>query len=353
MVRLVDGDWWRRSRPPSGGGGWRRHAGRWPGRRAVRIGVAAGDVAWDEDDSCGSPVVTATSLQAAADGGQILVNEVVRLLAGDQRGDHFEPIGPLQLGALPGSTRAYAVGVGPRRPSTRIGSPRRPPLPLALAAATAHAFVGRDDALAVLEASWQLARSAGQVVLVGGEAGPARPAWPPSSPDWCTPTVPPCSSAAVTTTWPCRTNRGCRRRPAVRAHPGSRRRRPGRHLFAPLGPLIAHGEWLEPVGPPPDPESARYRLYEAVRDQPSRPRGAWPTVCARRPALGRRADARPAAPPRQVRAAGELARRRARSATPATRSPSRLPRCLADLRRIGRSTACASRGSTATPSSAS
>ena len=55
---------------------------------------------------------------------------------------------------------------------------------------------------------------------------------------------------------------------------------------------------------------------------------------ARRPPLGRHPDARPAPPSGPHRDRRPAARRSARSATPATRSPTRLASCLADLRRL-------------------
>ena len=293
--------------------------------RGCGIGVAAGDVSWDDAAVAGRPVVVATSLQSAATGGQILINEVVHLLARDQRDDHFDVTGPLSRRRCPARRGRTGWSGRPRRPSTQSARPDVHSC-RSLRAPAAHAFVGRSDALAVLEKSWQLARSAGQVVLVGGEAGSARHGWPPSSPDWCTPTVPPSSSAAVTTTWPSRINRGCRSSTSCSRPSRSRSLRATRRNGSPLGPLIAHGEWLEPVGPPPDPESARYRLYEAFAES-LRDRGALAdSRCARGPALGRRADARPASPPHQVRAAGELACRHVpRHERRAHRSTCRLP----------------------------
>ena len=50
-------------------------------RAAVRIGMSAGDVTWDDGDCFGTPVVEAARLCACAEGGQILVADVVRILA--------------------------------------------------------------------------------------------------------------------------------------------------------------------------------------------------------------------------------------------------------------------------------
>ena len=47
----------------------------------IRVGVSAGDVTLEDGDCFGTPVVEASRLCAAADGGQILVAEVVTVLA--------------------------------------------------------------------------------------------------------------------------------------------------------------------------------------------------------------------------------------------------------------------------------
>ena len=52
----------------------------------VRIGLSSGDATEDDGDYSGEPVVEAASLCAAADGGQIVTTEMVRLLA--RRSDH-------------------------------------------------------------------------------------------------------------------------------------------------------------------------------------------------------------------------------------------------------------------------
>src|SRR5215216_3468303 len=63
----------------------------------VRIGVAAGDVARERGDYFGTPVVEAARLEAAAEGGQILASELVRLLAGSRAEVSFRPVEPLPL----------------------------------------------------------------------------------------------------------------------------------------------------------------------------------------------------------------------------------------------------------------
>ena len=61
----------------------------------VRIGVSAGEAVEEDGDYFGDPVVEAARLCAAADGGQILVAEVVRLMVGRHATQTFVAVGPL------------------------------------------------------------------------------------------------------------------------------------------------------------------------------------------------------------------------------------------------------------------
>ena len=70
-------------------------------RLSVRIGISAGDVTLEDDDCFGTPVVEASRLCAEAQGDEILVADLVRLLARG-RGDHeFVPAGERTLKGLP------------------------------------------------------------------------------------------------------------------------------------------------------------------------------------------------------------------------------------------------------------
>jgi class 3 adenylate cyclase len=57
-----------------------------PAGSGLRIGIAAGDVTYEDGDCFGPPVVVAARLEAAGEGGQIVVDQVVRWLAGDRSG---------------------------------------------------------------------------------------------------------------------------------------------------------------------------------------------------------------------------------------------------------------------------
>ena len=133
---------------------------------SVRVGLSAGDVAWDDDDCFGTAVVEAARLCDAAGGGRILVSEVVRLLAGSRGGHVFEPVGTLELKGLDPMT-AYEVVWTPDSGAAGV------PLPPALTGADSTLpLVGRVAEGEQLATAWKAAvEGAPHVVLVGGEPG--------------------------------------------------------------------------------------------------------------------------------------------------------------------------------------
>jgi predicted ATPase len=96
---------------------------------------------------------------------QILVTDMVRLLAGDRGGHHFEAVGELALKGIGQPVAACTI---------RIDAPSGsgPPLPTALAATPGELVVGRSTELAVLGAAFKAA-CAGERrgVFVAGEPG--------------------------------------------------------------------------------------------------------------------------------------------------------------------------------------
>ncbi len=130
----------------------------------VRVGISAGDVAWDGEDCFGTPVVEACRLCDTAQPGQILTSEVVRLLAGS-RGQHgFDSVGPFSLKGL-GDVTAFAVSWEPVRGEAI-------PLPSALAPHEAVRMVGRLSETSDMERAWKEAcEGTRRVMLVAGEPG--------------------------------------------------------------------------------------------------------------------------------------------------------------------------------------
>jgi len=108
-------------------------------RLEIKIGASAGDVAVEEGDCFGTPVIEAARLCAAAGGGQILVTEIVRLLAGTGGGHRCTPVGALDLKGLPAPVPACEVAWEPLAESSL-------PMP-ALLTGAGRIFVGRDEEL--------------------------------------------------------------------------------------------------------------------------------------------------------------------------------------------------------------
>ncbi|HEX5615568.1 MAG TPA: AAA family ATPase [Acidimicrobiia bacterium] len=132
----------------------------------VRVGVSAGDVADEDGDFHGTPVVEAARLCDAARGGQVLAADVVRVLAGTRGGHQFVPLGALELKGLPGPLVAWEIGWSVD-PESAIVVPSR----LAEVGARGRC-VGRDTELEVLVDAWKrVVTGERRLVLVAGEPG--------------------------------------------------------------------------------------------------------------------------------------------------------------------------------------
>ena len=288
----------------------------------LRVGVAAGDVAWAGEDYSGTPVIEAQRLCAAASAGSILVADAVRLLAGSGTEAELEDAGELELGDLARPVRAWSVGWTARRAVTV-------PFPASLVFDGGTAFAGREEELAGLRAAWADAVSGSRRgVLVSGEPGIGKTRL----------------AAEIAAARPRARGRGAvrplRRRP-VRARsavrpgawrlrrglPGRRAARRARRARERPGPAAARAR-----GPPArrrrragsrragDRAAAHARGRR--RAAGGRRRGCARAARARRPALGRRPVAAAAAPPaagrrrRAAARAGHLPRHRAQPLAP-------------------------------------
>ncbi len=120
----------------------------------VRIGISAGDVTWDDEDCFGTPVVEAARLCAAAAGGQILVADVVRILARGRHGQTLVALGSLDLKGLPEPVVTHEVEWAP---AVGAGDDVRVPLPAALRGDREFPFAGRGEELARLRDAWSCA----------------------------------------------------------------------------------------------------------------------------------------------------------------------------------------------------
>lgn len=135
-----------------------------PAPVSIRVGLSAGDVVWEGDDCFGTPVVEARRLCDYADGAQVLVGDVVRILAGSRGGHDFRPVGALELKGLAAPVPAAEV-------AWQVGD-HAVPLPSSLAGSETISLVGRVDEMERLWTAWKHARSGErQLVLVSGEPG--------------------------------------------------------------------------------------------------------------------------------------------------------------------------------------
>jgi DNA-binding SARP family transcriptional activator len=142
-----------------------REAHRGAAGLALRIGMSAGDVAWESDDYFGTPVIEAQQLSAAASAGAILVAEAVRLLAGAGSEYEFDDERERTLPRLVQPLRAWSVPWAARRTvAVALAAP--------LVIDRSAAFAGREMELAALRAAWaDAAAERRRGVLISGEPG--------------------------------------------------------------------------------------------------------------------------------------------------------------------------------------
>jgi len=136
----------------------------------MRIGVSAGDATFEDDDWFGTPVVEAARLCAAAEGGQILVSDIVKVLAGSRTAHAIESVGEVEGKGLPAPISASEVRWTPLSESSvaRLELP----LPPQVEQSDSFSFVGRDDQHQALLGAWKTVLADGRLaVFVGGEPG--------------------------------------------------------------------------------------------------------------------------------------------------------------------------------------
>ena len=79
----------------------------------LRVGVSAGEVTREADDYFGEPVIEAARLCGLASGGQILVADLVRAMAGRRSSHTFSSLGALDLKGLSDPVETLEVGWEP------------------------------------------------------------------------------------------------------------------------------------------------------------------------------------------------------------------------------------------------
>jgi len=131
----------------------------------VRIGVSLGEANVEDGDYFGEPVVESARLCAHAAGGQIVVNALVRQLAGSRDGHGFRSLGGLELKGISEPVPAFELQWEPAL-TTGIALPER------LRELPSTGYVGRAAERAHLDELWGQAREGSlRLALIGGEAG--------------------------------------------------------------------------------------------------------------------------------------------------------------------------------------
>jgi predicted ATPase/class 3 adenylate cyclase len=131
----------------------------------VRIGVSVGDTTVEDGDYFGEPVVESARLCAHAEGGQIVVNALVRQLAGSRDGHSFNALGGLELKGISEPVQAFELEW---EPAAVVGIA----LPEWLRELPATAYVGRIAERERLDELWEQAREGSlRLAMIGGEAG--------------------------------------------------------------------------------------------------------------------------------------------------------------------------------------
>ncbi len=148
-------------------------------RLQVRVGVHVGEPIREEDDYFGLPVVVAKRLCDSAQGGQILVSDLIRRLVGSRGGHIFRDLGPVSPKGAAEQLSVYEVVWEPAAEDVAAPLPPAPgeqakrlPLPALLASGERTTFVGREQELQRLRHHWERARSGQrQLILLTGEPG--------------------------------------------------------------------------------------------------------------------------------------------------------------------------------------
>jgi predicted ATPase len=135
----------------------------------LRVGLSGGEVAREDDDYFGDPVIEAARLCEYCHGGQILAADVVRAMAGRRSRHPVNLVGPLALKGLLDPVETVEVAWEPLRGSA-IGEI---PMPARLTVRPTVGVVGREAEVGLLSAvAKRVAHAEGrEVAFISGEAG--------------------------------------------------------------------------------------------------------------------------------------------------------------------------------------
>ncbi|MGP0029835.1 MAG: BTAD domain-containing putative transcriptional regulator, partial [Acidimicrobiales bacterium] len=132
----------------------------------LRIGLSAGEVALEDGDYYGDPVVEAARLCDMAEGGQVLLAKLVRAMAGRRSRLEFSDLGELELRGIPEPVATLSLRWEPHVEEASVI-----PMPEALSVA-GPGFVGRASEQAQIAHLFeQASHGERQFVFLGGEPG--------------------------------------------------------------------------------------------------------------------------------------------------------------------------------------
>jgi class 3 adenylate cyclase len=243
----------------------RHNRGRDDQRLEMRVGISAGDATFEDDDWFGTPVVEASRLCSEASGGQILVSDLVRMLAGSRCEYEVRSLGTRELKGLPDPLAICDVEWRLAHDVTDI------PLPTFVDTTPGFPFAGRADAYESLLLAWkETLEGARRAVLVSGEPGIGKTRL-------VTELVRHAHDTGTTVLWGrCDEELGAPFEPFAEALRHYVQHVPPDRLRAELGPLGGELTRLLPelsaqvpgLAPPMagDPDTERHRLFEAVTD---------------------------------------------------------------------------------------
>jgi class 3 adenylate cyclase/tetratricopeptide (TPR) repeat protein len=236
----------------------------------LTVGVSVGDASEDDGDLFGTPVVEAARLCGAADAGQILITEVAKIIAGSRADHTYEAVGALELKGLPAPLPTVAVAWEPLTAEDEPEDAEQLPFPKLLSSPHRLAFAGREVEMAALDKAWaEAVEGDATVVLLAGEPGIGKSRL-------CSELGRSAHRAGASVLFGrCDDELGVPYQPFVEALAQVVEHWPEARLREVLGPHPGELGRLAPVLferlpdlPEPlesDPETARYRLFEAVQ----------------------------------------------------------------------------------------
>jgi class 3 adenylate cyclase len=134
----------------------------------LRVAMSCGEATVEDNDYFGDPVVEAARVCAICEGGQILVTETVKTMAGRRSPHPFTVLGDRELKGLPDAVTVCEVGWEPIAESAGIPLPDR----LEASANILFGFLGRQqERQRLLEAAKQAAEGNHSTILLSGEPG--------------------------------------------------------------------------------------------------------------------------------------------------------------------------------------